>query len=69
MKMAEIRQMSTTELETKLRELEEELWRLEFRSGTQKLDNPLRLRILKKDIARIKTIPHEVKLGIREEAQ
>jgi large subunit ribosomal protein L29 len=69
MKMAEIRQMSTTELETKLRELEEELWRLEFRSGTQKLDNPLRLRILKKDIARIKTILHEVKLGIREEAQ
>lgn len=69
MKMAEIRQMSVSELGMKLKELEEELWRLEFRSGTQKLDNPLRLRILKKDIARIKTILHEVELGIREGAQ
>ncbi len=69
MKKAEIKQMSTSELETRLREMEEELWRLEFRSGTQKLDNPLRLRILKKDIARIKTILHEVELGIREAVQ
>jgi large subunit ribosomal protein L29 len=69
MKMGEIRQMSETELNTRLRELEEEYWRLNFRTGTQKLANPLRLRILKKDIAKIKTILQEVKLGIREIAK
>jgi len=69
MKMGEIRQMSETELNLRLRELDEEYWRLCFRTGTQKLDNPLRLRILKKDIARIKTILNEVKLGIREIAK
>jgi len=69
MKMGEIRQMSETELRTKLRELEEELWRLRFRSGTQKLDNPLRLRILRRDIARIKTVLREAELGKRELAK
>ena len=69
MKMGEIKEMSETELRTKIKELEEEMWRLRFRSGTQKLDNPLQLRILRRDIARIKTILREAESGIREIAR
>ncbi len=66
MKKAEIRQMSGAEMSVKLSEFEEELWRLRFRSGAQKLDNPLRMRILRRDIARIKTALREMDLGLRE---
>lgn len=69
MKMAEIKEMSETELRTKIKEFEEEMWRLRFRIGTQKLDNPLRLRILRRDIARIKTILREVESGMRDIAE
>jgi large subunit ribosomal protein L29 len=63
MKKGEIRQMTADELSLKLQELEEERWKLRFRSGTQKIDNPLRLRILRRDIARIKTALRQSELG------
>jgi large subunit ribosomal protein L29 len=69
MKKGEMRQMTTDELSMKLREFEEELWKLRFRSGTQKVDNPLRLRTLRRDIARIKTLLRQSELGKREIAQ
>lgn len=55
--------MTADELSLKLQELEEERWKLRFRSGTQKIDNPLRLRILRRDIARIKTALRQSELG------
>ena len=41
------------------RELEEERFRLKFRSATEPLEDPLRLRVIRKDIARLKTILRE----------
>ena len=48
--------MSVEELETKLAELTEERFRLRFRSATESIENPMRFRTLRRDIARIKTI-------------
>lgn len=69
MKKAELRQMTADELSLKLKELAEELWKLRFRSGTKKIDNPLRMRILRRDIARIKTFLRKSELGRKEIAQ
>ncbi len=57
MKARELRELSTPELEVKLRELKEELFNLRFQKAiAQKLDNPMRIRAVKKDYARIMTI-------------
>jgi large subunit ribosomal protein L29 len=56
MKPRELQQLSESELETKLAELTEERFRLGFRSATEAIENPLRFRTLRRDIARIKTI-------------
>ena len=55
MKPAELREKSTDELEDQLRELTEERFRLRFRSATESIENPLRFRAIRRDIARIKT--------------
>ncbi|MEO7041749.1 MAG: 50S ribosomal protein L29 [Gemmatimonadaceae bacterium] len=44
-----------------MNELEEERFRLTFRSGTETLENPLRLRFIRRDIARLKTVQNERK--------
>lgn len=67
MKTKEVRQFSEAELNLKLRELKGELFNLRFQSATGQLDNPLRIKAVKKDIARIKTIVRERELGIRKE--
>ena len=59
MKAAELREMSNAELTKKLAELKEELFNLRFQHAINQLDNPLRLNIVRKDIARIKTIIKE----------
>jgi large subunit ribosomal protein L29 len=56
MKPRELQQLSESELETKLAELTEERFRLGFRSATEAIENPIRFRTLRRDIARIKTI-------------
>lgn len=56
MKPSEIREMSTNELNMKLRELKEELFNLRFQKATHQLENPMRIREVKKDYARIMTI-------------
>ncbi|MGN0442401.1 MAG: 50S ribosomal protein L29 [Acutalibacteraceae bacterium] len=56
MKAAEIRELSVDELELKVKELKEELFQLRFQHAINQLDNPMRLKAVKKDIARIKTI-------------
>ena len=55
MKAKEIREMTNTELLSKLDSLKEELFNLRFRHATGQLENPLTLSLVRKDIARIKT--------------
>lgn len=52
----EIRELSDADLRARVASLEEERFRLRFRSATEPLDDPLRLRSIRKDIARLKTI-------------
>ncbi|MEE1185850.1 MAG: 50S ribosomal protein L29 [Acutalibacteraceae bacterium] len=62
MKANEVREMSVAELENKLTELKKELFNLRFQSATNQLENPMRIKAVKKDIARIKTILREIEL-------
>jgi large subunit ribosomal protein L29 len=59
----EIREMSEADVRARLAELEEERFRLGFRSATEPLEDPLRLRGIRKDIARLKTVLRERELG------
>ena len=59
MKPAELREKSTDELEDQLRELTEERFRLRFRSATESIENPMRFRAIRRDIARIQTVLRE----------
>ncbi len=59
MKPNELRDMSVEDLETRLAELTEERFRLRFRSATESIENPMRFRAIRRDIARIKTILEE----------
>ncbi len=61
MKAEEIREMVDGDVVAKINELEEERFRLTFRSGTETLENPLRLRYIRRDIARLKTVQNERK--------
>ena len=56
MKISKIREMSSPELEKELGELKTELFKLKFSLATNGLDNPMKIKEVKKDIARIKTI-------------
>ena len=62
MKAEELRKLTAPELETKLGELKKELFNLRFQHAINQLDNPLRLNVVKKDIARVKTIIREKEL-------
>ena len=59
MKTNEIREMFVEELETKLAGLKDELFNLRFQMATGQLDNPMKIREVKKSIAQIKTIQRE----------
>lgn len=67
MKAKEIRQMSEKELIKQLNDLKAELFNLRFQLATGQLDNPSRIKQVRKDIARVKTIMRERELGIRRE--
>ena len=56
MKGAEVRELTTDEIRERIDQLEEERFRLRFRSATQQLDNPMLLRTIRRDIARLKTV-------------
>ncbi len=64
MKAEEFRGLADDELKTRINELEEERFRLRFRAGTEALEEPLRLRSVRRDIARLHTIARERALGI-----
>ena len=55
MKANELTKMSAAELDKKLAELKEELFNLRFQHAINQLDNPLRIKAVKRDIARVKT--------------
>ena len=59
MKANEVRELDESELQAKLKGLKEELFRLRFQLATSVLENPMRIRQVKKDIARVHTILHE----------
>ena len=59
LRSSDIREMSAADVTAKIAELEEERFRLNFRSATEPLEDPLRLRWIRKDIARLKTILRE----------
>ena len=63
MRAEEIREMSEADLRSRIAGLEEEQFRLRFRSATETLEDPLRLRSIRKDIARLKTILRERELA------
>lgn len=61
MKATELRTMSEAELLKKIDELKDELFNLRFKQATGQLENTARMKTVKKDIARIKTILTEMK--------
>lgn len=64
MKATEFRNLTTAEIEVKIAGFKEELFNLRFQLATGHLDNPTRIRDVRKEIARAKTILRERELGI-----
>jgi len=60
---SEIREMAPSDIQARIAELEEERFRLRFRSATEQLEEPLRLRAIRRDIARLKTVLRQQELG------
>lgn len=65
MKAAELRKMTLQELRKKLDELKMELLKLRFKQRISGLDNPMAIRKLRKDIARILTVIREKEAGVK----
>lgn len=63
MKAKELRDLGTEELEQKQSDLREDLFRLKMRKAVAQLENPMRLRQLRRDIARIETVLRERAAG------
>ncbi len=63
MKVSEVREMTIAELEQKLSELKEELFNLRFQHATNQLENPIKIKEVKKSIARVKTIIREMEIN------
>ncbi len=63
---SQLRDMTIDEIKHQLSDMEDEYFNLRFRRSFQQLENPLRIRTLRRDIARIKTILHEHESGVRE---
>ena len=60
MKAQEIRELTEQELQEKLSDLKEELFNLRFQLAINQLDNPMRIKAVKKDIARVSTVMREL---------
>ncbi|MFN8670194.1 MAG: 50S ribosomal protein L29 [Gemmatimonadaceae bacterium] len=63
MRAEEIRELSVAEIRARIAELEEERFRLRFRSATEPLEDPLQLRAIRKNIARLQTVLRERELA------
>ena len=62
MRAEEIREMSESDINARIAELERERFNLKFRGATQSLEDPLRLRSIRRDIARLQTVLREREL-------
>ena len=67
MKINKIREMSSPELEKELGELKKELFKLKFSLATNGLDNPMKIKEVRKDIAKINTVLTERKIAGKKE--
>jgi large subunit ribosomal protein L29 len=65
MKAAEVRDLSEDEIRTRMKELQEELFNLRFQLATGQIENVGRIRTVRRDLARLKTIQHERELASR----
>ncbi len=68
MKINKIREMSSPELEKELGELKTELFKLKFSLATNGLDNPMKIKEVKRDIAKINTVLTERKIAENKKA-
>ncbi len=66
MKASEIRELSNAELNEKLTALKAELFNLRFQHAINQLENPMRMKEVKKDIARIKTVLRQLEMKIAQ---
>lgn len=69
MKAKELVELTTAEIEQKLAEFKEELFNLRFQSATGQLENPARIRQVRKDIARCKTVLRQRELASERRKQ
>lgn len=69
MQASEIRNLSDDELQARLGELEREQFNLRFRKASQPLDEPLRLRSVRREIARLRTVQRERVRGVAPAAK
>ena len=68
MKASELREMTSAELESKLSSLKDELFKLRFQLTINQLDNPMRIKAVKKDIARVQTVIRQNELSEQADA-
>lgn len=67
MKKSELNEMNQAELENKLQDNLDALQNLRFQKSLQQLENPLGIKVLRRENAQIKTVLHEFDLGLRTE--
>ncbi len=63
MKISEIRNLNIDDLNKKLKDLKSELFNLRFQLAVNQLENPMRIKAVKKDIARVNTVMREKELN------
>ena len=66
MRKSELNKLSQDELETKLKDNQDALINLRFQKALQQLDHPQQIRLIRKEIAQVKTVIREFELGKRE---
>ena len=65
MKKSELNKLSSDELNTKLRDNQEALVNLRFQKALQQMDQPQKIRFIRREIAQVKTVIREIELGKR----
>lgn len=66
MKMDDIKQLSREEIARRLEDAREELQNLRFQLATHQLDNQVKVRLVRRDVARLTTVLREFELGLRK---
>jgi len=69
MKASELRELSLSELSEKLADLKKELFNLRFQQAINQLENPMRIKAVKKDIARVNTVMRMIEIQNSKETE